>query len=192
MNNCMQVPKQTADIFEILVKGQFICSNSTNPYVSRLFLVIEENFDALSEYFSAINFRLEVGDEYYYFSRTEAKADIERKIEVAFKWIDIVDFFKAFDSTFGPGFKFTPADIEVRLSVDAVLKTKLNSLRKITKESNYQASIRRLADMMSRDNFFELENDITTTYKVLTSFSYIEQLIATINIPEDIQDEIPE
>lgn len=188
----MEVPKQTADIFEILVKGQFICSNSSNPYIGRLYSIIEDNFETLAQYFRAINFILEAGDEYYYFSRPEAKADIERKIEVAFKWIDIVDFFKAFDSTFGPGFRFSPTDIEVRLSVDAVLKTKLNGLRKITKENNYQNSIRRLAEMMSRDNFFEFENEITNTYKVLTSFSYIEQLIATINIPEDIQDEIPE
>jgi len=188
----MDLPKQTAKIFEILNKGQFICSNSSNQQMRMLYNVVEDNFDTLSNYFGAINFVLETGDEYYYFSRKELRADMERKIETAFRWIDIVDFFKAYDSTFGPGFRFTPSDIEVRLSVDAVLKNKLGAMKKITKENNQFNSIRKVAELMCRDNFFELENEISNVYKVLTSFSYLEQLISAINIPEDIQDEIPE
>ncbi|MGL5227495.1 MAG: condensin complex protein MksE, partial [Bacteroidales bacterium] len=43
-----------------------------------------------------------------------------------------------------------------------------------------------------RDGFIELENEIEGTYKVLSAFSYIEKLVLSINIPEEIINEIPE
>ena len=88
--------KQTAEIYEILSKGQFISSNSSVESVRKLFGVIEDNFTELSRYFSVINFTLERGDEYFYFSRPESRADLERKIESAYKWIDILDFFNTY------------------------------------------------------------------------------------------------
>ena len=42
------------------------------------------------------------------------------------------------------------------------------------------------------ETFIELENDITHQYKVLASFKYLEQLILTINIPDEVKNEIPE
>ena len=35
--------KQTAEIFEILSKGGFISSDSTNPNIRQLYTVIEDN-----------------------------------------------------------------------------------------------------------------------------------------------------
>ena len=78
----MEIPKQTGDIFDTLSRGQFICSNHSADTVRRLYDVIDDNFELLHEYFEAINFTLEKGDEYYYFSRPrELKADLEKKIE---------------------------------------------------------------------------------------------------------------
>ncbi len=182
----MHLPKQTAAIFEKLSKGQFICSNAGNDEERRLYNVIDEFFDDLLEYFSAINFTLEKGNEYFYFTRPEARADLERKIEAAYKWIDILDFFKTFETTFGAGFRFTPSDILVRVNVDATLKNKLESLKKYTKEDTYMASIQKIIDLLRRDNFVELENEINMMYKVLTSFAYLEELILSINLPTEV------
>lgn len=57
----MEAPKQTAVIFEILSRGQFICSNSNDESIRKLYSVIEEeqNFDFLYDYFLSINFILE-------------------------------------------------------------------------------------------------------------------------------------
>ena len=188
----MPLPKQTAAIFEKLSRGQFICSNASNEEERKWYNITDEFYDDLHEYFLAINFVLERGNEYFYFSRTEAKADLERKVEAAYRWIDILDFFKTFESTFGAGFRFTPSDILVRVNVDATLKNKLDSLKKYTKEDTYLSSVTRIIDMLRRDNFIELENEISNTYKVLTSFSYLEELILSINIPTEAQNEIPE
>ncbi|WP_438268359.1 condensin complex protein MksE [Maribellus luteus] len=49
----MDVPIQTAEIFEILSKGQFISSNSSNRKISDLYKVIddEQNYENLYDFF---------------------------------------------------------------------------------------------------------------------------------------------
>ena len=190
----MKVPNQTADIFKILSKGQFINSNSTTKVVSDLYKVIEEehNFESLYDYFQSINFTLQKGEEYYYFSRPENKVDLETKIEVAFRWIDIIDFFKTFDNSFGSGYRFSPSDILVKIKIDAELETKLEGLKRHTEKEKHQDILDKILKKLIDDTFIELENEITHQYKVLASFKYIEQLILTINIPEEVRNEIPE
>jgi len=191
----IEVPKQTAAIFEILSKGQFISSNSSDEAIRKYYSVIEdgENFDLLFNYFNAINFQLERGDEFYYFSRKETKIDLERKIEQALKWIDIIDFFKTFDNSFGSGFRFTPSEVLVRLNVDAELKSKLEGLKRYSGgKDKFLDIIEKILEDLRKDRFVELENEISNQFKVLASFKYLEQLIMTINISAEIKDEIPE
>jgi len=193
----MSVPKKTGEIFEMLSKGQFICSNSCDTNIRKLFDIIDEkeNYEFLYDYFLSINFVLEKGDEFYYFSRIEKKADLERKLEIAFRWIDIVDFFKSFDSSFASGYSFTPSEIIVKISVNAVLKNKADSIRNMLKledKASYHEIVTRAIDSLVRDGFVELETEILKSYKVLSSFKYLEELINNINIPEGVQYEIPE
>lgn len=193
----MSVPKQTGEIFELLSKGQFICSNSTESRISKLFDIIDDsdNYELLFDYFKSINFILEKGDEYYHFSRKEEKVDLERKLDIACKWIDIVDFFKTFDNSFASGYSFSPSEINVKISVDAVLKSKADGVRtalKIDEKTPYHEIVLKIIDTLVKDGFAEMENEILKTYKVLSSFKYLEGLINTINIPEEVQDEIPE
>ena len=149
----------------------------------------------LYDYFKSINFILEKGDEYYHFSRKEEKVDLERKLDIACKWIDIVDFFKTFDNSFASGYSFSPSEINVKISVDAVLKSKADGVRaalKIDEKTPYHEIVLKIIDALLKDSFAEMENEILKTYKVLSSFKYLEELINTINIPEGVQDEIPE
>lgn len=191
----MVVPVQTAEVFKILSKGQFISSNSSDKTISNLYNIIdnEQNFENLYEYFLNINFILEKGDEYFYFSRPENNATLENKIDTAFRWIDIVDFMKTFDNSFGAGYRFTPSEILVRIKTDAELETKLDGLKKHTNDKEkHQDILDRILKMMINDSFIEIENEITHQYKVLNSFKYLEQLILTINIPDEVKNEIPE
>ena len=73
---------RTAEIFDILSKGQFICSNAIDSQRRHLYQHIEENFDELEPKFREIGYQLENGNNYYYFSRTnESNQNIEGKIE---------------------------------------------------------------------------------------------------------------
>jgi hypothetical protein len=194
----MNVPRQTGEIFELLCKGQFICSNSSDNRISKLCEILDdsENFEALYEHFYSINFILEKGDEFYYFSRKdESKADLERKLEAACKWIDIVDFFTTFDNAFASGYKFSPAKITVELNVHAVLKNKADALKGILRmddKTPYPEVVNKIVDTLCKDGFAEMENEILKSYKVLSSFKYLEELINNINIPDEVQHEIPE
>ena len=190
------ITKYTSDIFEILRRGQFICSNSPDENIQTIYKILEneDTFEDLYEYFYQINYVLEEGDEYFYFSRTKEKSiDLERKIDKAFGWIDILDFFKTYDSSFDVGFRFTPSEIDSQLKNNADLKTKLENLKKIgSDKKNYLDRIKKIIEKLEKDNYITLENEISETYKVLTSFNYLKDLINTINIPEEIANEIPE
>lgn len=189
----MEIPKQSADVFDILSKGQFICSNSSKTTIQKLYNAISLDLDAYLTYFKGISLILEEGNEYYFFSRTDSRAELERKLDLAMKWIDIVDFLKTYEPGFGSGFRFTPSSILVRLTVDADLKNKLEGLKKYAGGKEKQAEIiDKILDQLEKDNFIEIENDILQEYKTLASFDYLEQLILSINIPEDVQNEIPE
>ena len=184
------ITKYTSDIFEVLRRGQFICSNSPNEQIQTLYKTLEDDkiFEDLYNYFHQINYILEQGNEYFFFSREEKNVDLDRKIEKAFSWIDILDFFKTFDSSFDVGYRFTPSDIVNQLKNNADLMSKLDSLKKITvdKKSNSDR-VKKIIERLEKDNFITLEDEISESYKVLTSFNYLKDMISAINIPEEIE-----
>lgn len=179
------LPKHTVKIFETLGKGGFISSNSSKSEIRELYDIVEDNFEELFEYFEAINFKLERGNEYFYFSRNETKVELERKLENAYKWIDIYDFFKAVNPSFGPGAKLSPSAIAEQCKVNSELKLKLEGMRKLTGDDNIVSRIKKLIDILRKDEFVELENELLDIWKVLSSIHYIENFISLINLPEE-------
>lgn len=61
MNLNIQIPDNTALIFEYMQKGQFICSNSTDIDLRDMYNMIDENYESLYQYFSQINYTLRKG-----------------------------------------------------------------------------------------------------------------------------------
>lgn len=191
----LMLTKYTSEIFDVLRRGQFICSNSPNEDIQRLYKILDDpsTFEDLYEYFCQINYILEQGNEYFYFSRTEKNVDLDRKLDIAFSWIDILDFFKTFDSSFDVGFRFSPSDVVNQLKNNADLKSKLDSFKKIgTDKKNYSERVKKIIEKLEKDNFIAMENEISETYKVLSSFNYLKDIVSTINIPEEVENEIPE
>lgn len=189
------ITKYTFEIFDVLKRGQFICSNSPDKEIQKLYKILEDDdvFDELYEYFDQINYILEQGNEHFYFSRKEKNIDLDRKLDTAFTWIDILDFFQTFDSSFDVGFRFSPADIVNQLNNNVDLKSKLDNFKKIgSDKKNYTERVKKIIEKLEKDSFIALENQISETYKVLTSFNYLKNIISIINIPEEIENEIPE
>ena len=83
------LPVQTAQVYDYLSKGNFLCSNTSVKELKTLFLIVEENFELLRDYFMYINFVLEQGNNYFYFSRKEPRATLEQKLQRFYAWIDI-------------------------------------------------------------------------------------------------------
>lgn len=190
----MELPVYTEEIFKLLSGGKFISSNTSDASLKRLFSILEEdgNFERLRDYFSHIGFELQAGNEYYYFSRKETKVDLERKIAKAYEWIDVLDFLKNFNNSFGAGFRFSQAEILNATNTNIDLETKLNNLENYAKKKDHPSIVKYIVDKLEKESFIELENEIKGEYKVLNSFHYLEQIIQIINIPEEVENEIPE
>ena len=190
MEITIQLPESTSAIFEYLQKGLFISSNSTNEEIRMLYNDIDENFESLYCYFSKINYILERGYEYFYFSRIEPKATLEQKIMRAYFWIDVLDFFKTYDETFGPGYRFQPEQILVESNINVVLQNKLDSIRKHFSDKDIRKEVlENMVRQLTKESFLELENEKNNTYKVMSSWHYLEKLIESINIFDETEDE---
>lgn len=182
--------KYTEEIFNVLSKGGFISANSVSIQVKHWYDAIEENPADYYEYYKGIGFLLESGDAYYYFTRKESKVDMERKLESLGKWVDYLDFLKAFNTTFGSGFQFRKANILEQLSCNLELKEKASRL--FSDRKKFEEIVDKLVDELVKMNFVEMENELDSTYKVTSAFHYIEEMVDILTIAEEVKNEIPE
>lgn len=182
--------KYSETIFNILSRGGFISENSLSDEERHCYEAIEENEADYRAYYEGIGFYLEGGNGYYYFTRQETKADLERKLEAAERWIDYLCFLKTFNSGFVPGFRFRRIDIETRINCDLDLMVQASKLFK--GKDRYSDIVEKLISELERMGVIALENEIDGTYKVLSAFRYAEELVDCITITEEGEDEIPE
>lgn len=182
--------KYTKEIFLRLSRGQFISSNSVDRDTRAIYNDIEDNLQEYSDYFGQIDFKLMGGDGYFYFSRDEPRQIVENKLLVLFKWIDYVDFLKNYDTTFGAGTQFRIAHMESVMASDPELREKLLALN-IDHPTNH-GRLRKMADEMVEKGFAELINADDEEFQVTSAFGYIEQIIMSITINDDLNNEIPE
>ena len=184
----MSTLSYTEEIFNILSRGGFISNNSISPKNRRIYDAIEDHLADYDEYFSGIGFHLEAGDGYFFFTRKEAKVDLQRKLEAVGKWIDYLTFLKTYNSAFGSGLVFSAADIVVRINCDMELKDLAGKL--FSEKKSYDEIVDKLIAEMERMGFIEQQNELERTWKVLSSFHYIEELIDCISITDDtIEDD---
>jgi hypothetical protein len=182
-----KLPKQTHDIFAIMARGHFISSNGTKDGMNRLYDIINdtENFENLQNYFSNIRYRIERGNNYFYFSKIdEAPSVIEKKLETFEKYIDIIDLFASMDNKITIGTRFRTGEIAEECIANVRLKQKLQKIPLYRSETLHN-KVREICDLMSRDSFLEREDEMSETYKVLDSYTYLLDVINAIAIYEE-------
>jgi len=182
--------KNTKEIFEILSRGGFISHNSTDERRRRYYDLLEEDEQQYAEYYSGIGFILEGGNGYYYFSRSEPRQVVQDKVERLAEFIDIVEFLKTYDPTFGVGYEFIRSDLQARMASDIELREKAERLYR--DKHNHQEIVDKLIDRMRNLGFIELLSEVDASYRVTSAFNYIEELINMISVAEEVKDEIPE
>ncbi len=182
------LPLQTAEIFDILTsKRSFICDNSTIRELKNLYDIVDEHYELLSDYYSHIDFQLKRGNGFFYFSRNKSK-DQDKKLESAYQLLDIVDFFKTFDSSFSAYSTFTVDSIVSKSKTELGLANKLTGLGKQIRKS--QGNLADYAESLVKNlnnTYIELEDEDLKRYKVLSSFRYLEELF--LSIAEEDHDE---
>ena len=121
------MPQQTHDIFAIMARGHFISSNGNKDGMNRLYDIINEpeNFENLQNYFSAIKYRIERGNNFFYFSKVdEINSIIEKKLETFEKDIDIMDLFASMDNKITIGTRFRAGALAEECNANVRLKQK--------------------------------------------------------------------
>jgi hypothetical protein len=186
-NSPYKLPRQTHDIFGIMARGHFISSNGTKDGMNRLYDIISdpENFENLQNYFSHIRYRIERGNNFFYFSKVdEAPSAVEKKLETFEKYIDIVDLFASMDNKITIGSRFRTGEIAEECIANVRLKQKLQKIPLYRSETLHN-KVREICDLMSRDSFLEREDEQSETYKVLDSYTYLLDVINAIAIYEE-------
>ena len=182
-----KLPRQTHDIFAIMARGHFISSNGSKDGMNRLYDIINdpENFEHLQDYFSNIRYRIERGNNFFYFSKIdEANSIVEKKLETFEKYIDIIDLFASLDNKITIGTRFRTGSLAEECNANVRLKQKLQKIPLYRSETLHN-KVREICDLMSRDSFLEREDEASETYKVLDSFTYLLDVINAIAIYED-------
>jgi hypothetical protein len=181
------LPRQTHEIFAIMARGHFISSNGTKDGMGRLYDIINnpENFDRLQDYFSQIRYRVERGNNFFYFSKAdEAPSLVEKKLETFEKYIDIIDLFASMDHKITIGTRFRPSEIAEECIANVRLKQKLQKIP-LYRSETLSNKVREICELMSRDSFLEKEDEVSESYKVLDSYSYLLDVINAIAIYEE-------
>lgn len=178
---------RTSEIFEILSKGNFICSNAVDNQQKYLYTYLEVHFDDLEPKFREIGFQLEEANNYYYFSRiNESNSNVESKIEKALRWLDILAFFTTFRKDLCRGARFKPLDILNQVEINLQMKAHLQNLQKKTVSGkNYHEMLTDLLKEMQKEGFIDLENEIEQTWKILDSWDYLEKMVTAVNIQDE-------
>ncbi|MFL5752557.1 MAG: condensin complex protein MksE, partial [Bacteroidia bacterium] len=144
-----------------------------------------EHHDHLQEYFNVIRFRIERGNNFFYFSKIdEANSLIEKKLETFEKYIDIIDLFASMDNKITIGSRFRPTEIAEECNANVRLKQKLQKIP-LYRSETLSNKVREICDLMTRDSFLEKEDEVSENYKVLDSYTYLLDMINSIAIYED-------
>ena len=176
----MNIPKQTAEIFNILSKGYFLSSNGMYGKLYEL-IELEDNAKILKEYFGHINYQLEKGYNYYYFTQEEeTNTIIEKKLEQFAHCIDVLDFFSCMDIKPVAGTRYRITQIAEECFANERLRQKLFSLSRRDKLTD---KVMEVVGDLTVGGFFEQEDE--DTFKVMDAIHYLEQIISLITIEED-------
>ncbi|TAJ12564.1 hypothetical protein DMA11_12195 [Marinilabiliaceae bacterium JC017] len=183
----MNTNNYTADIFDQLSKGNFICSNAIESDQRYLFQYTEEHYEELKEKFEEIGFTLESGNNYYYFSKPiENNHATEAKINKALRWLDILAFFTTFRKDLCRGARFTPHDILSQVDVNLSLREQLSAISKRSStDKNFQEMVSALLKELQRDGFIDMENELNQTWKLLDAWDYMEQIVMAVSITQE-------
>ncbi len=180
--------KYVQQVFDRLSRGGFIPADSVDESIRRIYIDLDDNRDDYADYFSQIGFILQEGKQYFYFSRRESKTALTDKLKKMGHWIDVLDFLKAWEPAFGPGFSFLTADLIVKIDSDIELRDKAKTL--YDNRTRHDEIATRLVEELTRQGFVELLDNVTQRYSVTSAYRYLEDLVQLIAFENE--DEISE
>ncbi len=180
-----QLQKNTKKVYDAFKKNSFICENTNEKSIKKLYTFCNEHYEELYDYFLILGYMLMRGNSYFYFVKDQAPSNdyMERKLKHIVKLIDYAEFLLVYDSGLNVGSIISSRELALAVGKEISLKDRLLVLNRGMKKSDIDAVEYILKDFVKMV-YAEVVNDYNGTFKILASYNYLKEISEKIKITE--------
>lgn len=181
----IEAPSVARRLFSRLCKGDNLLLSRNGPDADDdLFRQVEAEESLCQRYFELLGFRLQRGDNYYYFtSDDDPQANLEAKLDRIVRLVRLLDFFTTHVETFGDGQIFSAVGLAARCNGDT--KAERFLLEQGRGGGNNQERLDTILQGLVRQGFLSAYNTERQEYRVLSAINYLFEFADRIEILEE-------
>lgn len=177
----IEAPPSARRLFSRLCRGDNRLLSRNGPGEdAELFGLIEADEEPCRRYFEILGFRLQRGDNCYYFTaEDEPHANVEAKLDKMIRLVRLLDFFSTHVDTFGEGQIFSASVLAARCNGDTKAE---RFLQEAGKGANNQERLENLLQLLVRQGYLSEYDTNRQEYRVLSAINYILEFADRIEV----------
>jgi hypothetical protein len=183
----IEAPPIARRLFSRLCKGDnLVLSRNGPPEDADLFEEIERleaNGEPCKRYFEVLGFRLQRGDNYYYFTvDEEPQTNLEAKLDRMIKLVRLLDFFSTQVESFAEGQIFSATSLAARCNGDTRAE---RFLQEMGKGASNQERLDNILQALVRQGYLSEYDTTRQQYRVLSAINYLFDFADRIEIQDE-------
>jgi hypothetical protein len=183
----IEAPPVVRRLFSRLCKGDnLLLSRNGPPEDADLFEEIERtetNGEPCKRYFEVLGFRLQGGDNYYYFTADEEpQTNVEGKLDRMIKLVRLLDFFSTHVESFAEGQIFSATSLAARCNGDTRAE---RFLQEMGKGFSNQERLDNILQELARRGYLSEYDTARQQYRVLSAINYLFDFADRIEIRDE-------
>jgi len=178
--NPIDLPPQTAEIFDRLSRGQFISANSQDDRQAGLYVLLSAREEDFRAYFAPLGLDLQKGPGYFYLTRPDTRSALEDKAERMLRWIDWLDWLTRCYPQLAPGQRLELSALLEMTQQRAALRRQLRSLPLKGSLNSDEDRLLALLRTLEREGLAEQVSERPLAYRLLAALDYVIQLLQRI------------
>jgi hypothetical protein len=144
---------------------------------------VEADGEPCKRYFDILGFRLQKGDNCYYFTvQDDPQTNLETKLDKMIRLVRLLDFFSTHVETFGEGQIFSASTLAARCNGDTKAE---RFLQEMGKGANNQERLENLLQSLVRQGYLSDYDMNRQEYRVLSAINYIFEFMDRIEIRDE-------
>jgi len=179
-----EAPPFAGALFARLCRGDNLILSRNGPGDDAdLFRQVEAGEDPCRDYFMPLGFRLERGDNCFYFSiEDEPQATLEAKIERMIRMVRLLDFLSSHIENFGEGVIFSAATLTSRCQGDSRSE---RFLQENGTGSNHAERVENLLQRLQSRGYLSVADPQRQEFRVLSAINYLFDFADRIDLREE-------
>lgn len=168
----VEAPAIARRLFSRLCKGDnLLLSRNGTSEDAQLFEQVEAEEEPCRQYFDILGFRLQRGDNCYYFTtQDEPQANVETKLDRVIRLVRFLDFFSSHVENFSEGQIFSASTLAARCNGDTKAE---RFLQEMGKGDTNQERLESLLQTLVRQGYLSDYDTNRQEYRVLSAINYI-------------------